>query len=92
MVGWRTVVGDAPQVDGWSEGDAVAFGRGDRGFVVVNAGDEELRTTLATSLPDGEYCDVLSTDDCAASAVRDGTITIVVPPRSAQAWDVSSRP
>ena len=69
MVGWRDVVGDAPRVDVWSEGDAVAFGRGERGFVVVNAGDEELRTELTTSLPDGDYCDVLSTDDCAPATV-----------------------
>ena len=33
-----------------------------------------------------------STDDCAASTVRDGTITVTVPPRTAQAWDVSARP
>ena len=92
MVGWRNVVGDAPRVDVWSEGRAVALGRGERGFVVVNAGDDELRTELVTSLPDGDYCDVLSTDDCAVSTVRDGTITVAVPPRSAQAWDVSSRP
>ena len=92
MVGWRNVVGDAPRVDEWSEGDAVAFGRGERGFVVVNAGDDELRADLSTSLPDGDYCDVLSTDDCAASTVQDGTITVTVPPRSAQAWDVSARP
>ncbi|WP_235523107.1 alpha-amylase family protein [Cellulomonas sp. Root485] len=92
MVGWRNVVGDAARTDEWSQGDAVAFGRGDRGFVVVNAGDDELRADLATSLPDGDYCDVLSTDDCAGSTVRDGTITVTLPPRSAQAWDVSSRP
>ena len=92
MVGWRDVVGDAARVDEWSEGDAVAFGRGDRGFVVVNAGDDELRTDLATNLPDGDYCDVLSTDDCAASTVRDGTVSVTVPPRTAQAWHADSRP
>ena len=47
MVGWRSVVGDAPRVDVWSEGAAVAFGRGERGFVVVNAGDDELRDRAA---------------------------------------------
>ncbi|WP_235521140.1 alpha-amylase [Cellulomonas sp. Leaf395] len=92
MVGWRNVVGDAPRVDEWSEGDAVAFGRGERGFVVVNAGDDELRTELATSLPDGDYCDVLATGDCAVATVRDGALTVEVPPRTAQAWDVDSRP
>jgi len=92
MVGWRNVVGDAPRVDEWSEGDAVAFGRGERGFVVVNAGDDELRTDLATSLPDGDYCDVLVTGDCASATVRDGTITVTIPPHTPAAWDIAHRP
>lgn len=87
MVGWRAVVGDASLVDVWSRGDALALGRGERGFLVVNAGDEELRTTLTTSLPDGRYCDVLA-DGCAGTVVRDGRVDVVVPPRSAAAWDV----
>ena len=92
MVAWRAVAGDAPVTDAWSEGDAVAFGRGERGFVVVNAGDDELTTTLTTSLPDGDYCDVLVTGDCARSTVHDGTIAVTVPPHTAQAWDVAHRP
>ncbi|MEZ0449379.1 alpha-amylase [Cellulomonas sp. ICMP 17802] len=92
MVGWRNVVGDAPRTDVWSEGDAVALGRGERGFVVVNAGDAELRTELATSLPDGRYCDVLSTQECADATVKDGKLSVVVPPGTAQAWDVAHRP
>ncbi|WP_456845482.1 alpha-amylase [Cellulomonas sp. P5_C6] len=92
MVGWRNVVGDAPPVDEWSDGDAVALGRGERGFVVVNAGDAELRTELATSLPDGDYCDVLSTQECASSTVKNGKLTVVVPAHAAQAWDVVHRP
>ncbi len=92
MVGWRSVVGDAPRVDVWSQGDAVALGRGERGFVVVNAGDDELRTELPTSLPDGAYCDVLSTDPCATTTVHDGSVTVTVPARTAQAWDVATRP
>lgn len=92
MVGWRNVVGDAPRVDVWSEGRAVALGRGERGFVVINAGGDELRTELTTSLPDGDYCDVLSTQGCAASTVEDGKVAVVVPPGTAQAWDVMHRP
>ena len=92
MVAWRAVAGDAPVTDEWSQGDAVAFGRGERAFVVVNAGDDELSTTLTTSLPGGDYCDVLSTEDCAQSTVDDGTIAVTVPPHTARAWDVAHRP
>ncbi|AEI11782.1 alpha-amylase [Cellulomonas gilvus] len=92
MVGWRGVVGDAPVVDAWSQGDAVALGRGERGFVVVNLGDAELRVTLPTSLPDGGYCDVLTAGGtCMQSTVRDGAVSVVVPPGAAQAWDVAHR-
>lgn len=90
MVGWRGVVGDAEVVDAWSQDDAVALGRGQRGFVVANLGDQDLATTLTTSLPDGEYCDVLTVaDECAPTTVRDGEIQVVVPAGSASAWDVA---
>lgn len=90
MVRWRAVVGDAPVVDVWSRGDAVAVGRGDRGLVVVNAGDEPLTTVLVTRLPDGDYCDVLTDtpDDCAATRVEDGRVSVDVPAQTAQAWHV----
>ncbi len=91
MVGWRGVVGDAPVVDRWSDGDALALGRGERGFVVVNAGDDELATTLATHLPDGRYCDVLA-PGCDDVTVRDGSLDVRVPPHGARAWDVAERP
>ncbi|GCD21148.1 alpha amylase C-terminal domain-containing protein [Cellulomonas algicola] len=60
------------------------------GFVVVDAGDEPLRTELVTSFPDGDYCDVLTgtTDDCARTRVVDGRTTVDVPPHAAQAWHV----
>ncbi|MBO3101223.1 alpha-amylase [Cellulomonas fengjieae] len=99
MVGWRNVVGDAPMVDAWSDGDAVAVGRGERGLVVVNLGDEPLDTTLSTSLPDGRYCDVLGLpvaagEACPGAAIRveDGSVAVVVPPLSAQAFHVAARP
>ncbi len=90
MVRFRAVAGDAPLVDVWSQGDAVALGRGERGLVVVNAGDEVLRTTLATHLPDGEYCDVLAPepDGCAVARVDDGRVTVEVPAGGASAWHV----
>ncbi|MBO9553911.1 alpha-amylase family protein [Cellulomonas sp.] len=91
MVGWRGVVGDAPLVDRWSDGDALALGRGERGLVVVNAGDDELSTTLTTRLPDGRYCDVLASG-CEEVTVRDGAVEVRVAPHSARAWDVATRP
>ncbi|QHT56112.1 hypothetical protein GXP71_08495 [Cellulomonas sp. H30R-01] len=70
------------------QGDAVALGRGDRGLVVVNAGDGPLEAALVTRLADGDYCDVLTDtpDDCAATRVEHGQMTVDVPPRTARAW------
>lgn len=58
MVGFRAAVGDAALTDWWDDGRAVAFGRDDRGFVVVNAGAEPVTQTWTTSLAAGDYCDV----------------------------------
>jgi alpha-amylase len=97
MVGWRSVVGTAPVRDTWSEGDGVAIGRGDRGFVVVNNGAEPLSVTLPTGLPDGRYCDVLAgpvvAGACpgAVGVVVGGQISALVPAGTAQAWDVAAR-
>ena len=98
MVGWRAVAGSAAVSDTWSQGDAVALGRGALGFVVVNNGDQALSSALPTQLPDGTYCDVLagpvgSDGSCpgAAASVADATITFTVPAHSAQAWHVAAR-
>jgi alpha-amylase len=88
MVAWRAVVGSAGQVDRWQHGEAMAFGRGSRGFLALNLADEPLEVELATRLPDGDYCDVLA-DSCDDPAeVHGGKISVSVPPRSASAWDV----
>jgi len=42
---------------------AVAFGRGDRGFVVINNEDFALSEWLQTGLAAGQYCDVISCDN-----------------------------
>ncbi|EYR63736.1 glycosidase [Actinotalea ferrariae CF5-4] len=69
LVGWRAEVGAAPVTDLWVGRRAVAFGRGDRGFVVVNGNAAAMAETLTTSLPPGTYCDVVS------GALVDGACT-----------------
>ncbi|KAF4406830.1 glycosidase [Streptomyces lycii] len=61
MVGFRNTVGDAAVTDWWDNGnDAIAFGRGGSGYVVVNHESGTLSRTFQTSLPAGDYCDVQS--------------------------------
>jgi len=60
MVGFRDAVGTAPLTDWWSDGsNQIAFGRGDRGFVVINRSDTPLTRTFQTQLPPGTYCNIL---------------------------------
>ncbi|MEM6717604.1 MAG: alpha amylase C-terminal domain-containing protein, partial [Cyanobacteria bacterium P01_C01_bin.147] len=49
--------------DWWSHGsNQIAFGRGDRGFVVINRNDAALTHTFQTQLPAGNYCEVISAE------------------------------
>jgi alpha-amylase len=92
MVGWRSAVGSAPVTDEWSEGDAYAFGRGSLGYAVFNASDAELTADLETSLPAGDYCNVVAEGCDVVEVGADGSISVAVPPWSAVAIHVDSRP
>ncbi|PIK39916.1 putative alpha-amylase 2B [Apostichopus japonicus] len=73
MVGFRNAVGDTPLKNWWDNGfNQIAFGRGNKGFLVINNEDTLLCETLQTGLPVGDYCDIISGD------IRDGHCTGVV--------------
>ncbi|XP_026970312.1 pancreatic alpha-amylase isoform X1 [Sagmatias obliquidens] len=66
MVVFRNVVDGQPFTNWWDNGsNQVAFGRGNRGFIVFNNDDWALSSTLQTGLPAGTYCDVISGDKIA---------------------------
>lgn len=89
--------------DWWSQGDnQIAFGRGDRGFVVINNKSEPLSHTFQTQLPAGTYCNVITeaiatvADPCPAGAEpitvdRQGQFTATVAPQSAVAIHVEAK-
>ncbi|MFI9024371.1 alpha-amylase family protein [Streptomyces sp. NPDC053560] len=97
MVGFRNAVGGAELTDWWDNGSsAIAFGRGDKGFVALNAGDGELSQSFATSLPAGTYCNVAKAapDDCDGSTVTvgdDGKAQLTVPAKGAVALHVAAK-
>ncbi|KAM6219043.1 alpha-amylase 1B isoform 3-T3 [Rhynchocyon petersi] len=63
MVAFRNVVDGQPFTNWWDNGsNQVAFGRGNKGFIVFNNDDWALSSTLQTGLPAGTYCDVISGD------------------------------
>ncbi|MEU5543287.1 alpha-amylase family protein [Streptomyces sioyaensis] len=91
MVGFRNAVGSAPLTDWWDNGgSAIAFGRGDKGFIALNNGAGELNQTFATSLPGGTYCDVVAAtpSSCYGHTVTvgdDGKVRLTVPAKRAVA-------
>jgi alpha-amylase len=76
----------------WTNGkDQIAFGRGDAGFVVINASpDQSLVRKLSHGLRDGAYCNILAADydpqarTCGAPiVVAQGQVQLQIPPLSA---------
>ncbi|GAA0646531.1 carbohydrate-binding module family 20 domain-containing protein [Streptomyces thermocarboxydovorans] len=61
MVAFRNATRGQAVTNWWDNGgDAIAFGRGNKGFVAVNHESGSLTRTYQTSLPAGTYCDVQS--------------------------------
>ncbi|MDQ0931477.1 hypothetical protein QFZ49_001384 [Streptomyces turgidiscabies] len=59
MVAFRNAVRGEAVTNWWDNGgDAIAFGRGAKGFVAVNHESSGLSRMYQTSLPAGTYCDV----------------------------------
>jgi alpha-amylase len=61
MVGFRHAVAGTGINDWWDNGgSAVAFSRGDRGFVALNLEDTAIAIDVRSPVPAGTYCDVLT--------------------------------
>jgi alpha-amylase len=61
MVAFRNATRGTSVTDWWDNGaDAIAFGRGAKGYVALNHESSSLSRTYQTSLPAGTYCDVQS--------------------------------
>ncbi|WP_432013170.1 alpha-amylase [Streptomyces cucumeris] len=97
MVGFRNQVAGAELKDWWDNGgSALAFSRGDKGFVALNNGGGELSETFRTSLPAGTYCNVAkaSPEKCEGNTVTvadDGTLRTTLPARSALALHTGAK-
>jgi alpha-amylase len=98
MVGFRRAVAGGALERWWSNGsNAVAFSRGSLGFVALNGEDEAIAVDVATGLPPGAYCDVLTgpAPACAGVIVEvaaDGTAHLELEAGRALALHVGSRP
>ena len=70
MVGFRRVVAGTAIEDWWDNGaEAIAFSRGDRGFVAMSLEAAAVTVDAVTPLQPGTYCDVLSGGEDAGACV-----------------------
>ncbi|MGD8278632.1 MAG: alpha-amylase family protein, partial [Gemmatimonadota bacterium] len=98
MVGFRRAVAGTAITDWWDDGDdAIAFSRGDRGFVALNLEDATVDIDVPTGLPPATHCDVLSGSGpagaCAGRIVEvgaDGRVRLSLDARTAVAIHVAS--
>jgi alpha-amylase len=92
MVQFRNAVAGTSVVNWWDNGgDAIAFGRGGKGFVAINRESSALTRTFQTSLPAGSYCNVQK-DGCVAVAVgANGQFTATVGAGEALALHVGAK-
>ncbi|PYO69606.1 MAG: ATPase, partial [Gemmatimonadetes bacterium] len=61
MVRFRHVVAGTDINHWWEDGvNAIAFSRGDKGFVAINRDGGGVDTTIATGMLPGTYCDILT--------------------------------
>ncbi len=93
MVEFRNGTAGAAVTD-WQalSGTAIAFGRGDKGFVIINTGTEEISPTVRTSMRPGKYCNVAA--GCTGPSVEvtaDGALSTTLPPMSAIAMHAGMR-
>ncbi len=95
MVGFRNATASARTLDHTWTGlpGQIAFGRGGRGFFVLNRTAKDLEADLPTGMSPGDYCDVTAgapdgAGGCSGPSVTvrpDGSATFTLPPWTARA-------
>jgi alpha-amylase len=103
MIAFRRLVAGTDVNHWWDNGaNAIAFSRGALGFVAINRESTTLDTTIATGMPPGTYCDLLTAGPggpavgpCVGTAlVVDSThaVRVHLATNSAVAIDTASHP
>jgi len=99
MVRFRRVVAGTDISRWWDDGaNAIAFSRGDKGFVAINNASAPITATIPTGMPPGTYCDLLSGGlvgaACAGTSVvvdASGAAQLNLQARAALAIDAATR-
>ena len=78
MVAFRKYVAGTDQNHWWDNGrNAIAFSRGNKGFVAISREATTVTATVATGLPPGTYCDLLTGGVVSGGGTCAGTSVVV---------------
>jgi len=99
MVSFRAVVAGTGITHWWDNGaNAIAFSRGDRGFVAISRETVAVDTTITTGMPHGTSCDILTgglvAAACSGTALvvdSSNAVRVHLVPNSAVAIDVATK-
>ncbi len=99
MVKFRRVVAGTSVTNWWDNGaNAIAFSRGDKGFVAINRESSAISASVTTGLAAGTYCDRItggrSGTSCLGTSVvvgAGGAIALSLPANMAVAIDVDTK-
>ncbi|HEU5219889.1 MAG TPA: alpha-amylase family protein [Gemmatimonadales bacterium] len=98
MVKFRRLVAGSDINHWWDDGaNAIAFSRGNKGFVAINNSNATIQIVTGTGLPQGTYCDLLTggfTGGCAGVSIgvdAAGNVSFGLPAKSAVAIDAASK-
>ncbi|WP_217575765.1 carbohydrate-binding module family 20 domain-containing protein [Streptomyces sp. GbtcB7] len=76
MVGWHNATKGQQVANWWDNGNnAIAFSRGDKGWVALNNSSSDVTQTFTTGLAPGTYCDVIH-GDATGTACTGPTVTV----------------
>jgi alpha-amylase len=90
MVSFRHVVAGTAIIHWWDNGaNAIAFSRGDKGFVAINNEATSLDTTITTGMAAGTYLDLIAGSPVLIDSSH--AIHLILPARSAIAIDTATR-
>jgi alpha-amylase len=90
MVTFRRVVAGTDINHWWDDGaNAIAFTRGDKGFVAINGGSAALTASVATGMAPGTYTDLLAGGTVVVDVT--GAVQLSLASKTAIAIDVATR-
>jgi alpha-amylase len=90
MVAFRKIVAGTDVNHWWDDGaNAIAFSRGDKGFVAINGGTAALSVSVSTGMAPGNYTNVIAGDTVVVDSI--GRVQVNLAAKSALAIDTATR-